>query len=384
MKARPILFSGPMVRALLDGRKTQTRRICKGQRGLSRADDFQLDRCPYGQAAHITFRPIPSTSGTYLAGDDGRIYRDGHALKSWRGGYEQQYEMVSAGDQRKAYVHRLVCEAFYGEAPGDFPEVRHLDGDPTNNKPQNLDWGTKEQNAADRHAHGRFSGDKSPNAKLSSRVVAEIQTLRGAMTRPALAARFGVSRGAIDDVLDGRTWLQGIAPPPNMMPRHKPHAGDLLIVRETWQYADWTEDGYPFIGYRADDTRRLVERRIPEEWGERLSDIWSELSEPANYNIDNRAADRRWRPAIHMPRWASRLTLRITDVRVQRLQDISEEDARAEGRSLTPGDPVGYFPETWERINGPGSWEANPFVWALTFQVIKANVDEVLNTRTAA
>lgn len=116
-------------------------------------------------------------------------------------------------------------------------------------------------------------------------------------------------------------------------------------------------------------------------------------------------AEPRWRPSIHMPRWASRLTLRITDVRVQRLQDICRDDAIAEGtdfqkcptrqtqtsidaqaaaRSIgmcahytAEIDYVGGYQWLWESINGPGSWDANPWVWALTFEVIKTNVDQV-------
>ena len=131
-------------------------------------------------------------------------------------------------------------------------------------------------------------------------------------------------------------------------PNGKP--GDLLWVRETW--ADLRGGGFGFqFAYAASTDSRGNE--IRREYGVK------------------------WKPSIHMPRQASRLTLRITDVRVLRLQDISESDARAEGRSLTPGDPAGYFPETWERINGPGSWDANTWVWALTFTIIKANVDTV-------
>jgi hypothetical protein len=80
----------------------------------------------------------------------------------------------------------------------------------------------------------------------------------------------------------------------------------------------------------------------------------------------------RWTPAIHMPRWASRLTLRVEAVKVERVQEISEEDARAEGRSLDPNDPAGYFPATWDAINkarGFG-WESNPYVWCVTFSRI--------------
>ena len=87
----------------------------------------------------------------------------------------------------------------------------------------------------------------------------------------------------------------------------------------------------------------------------------------------------RWKPSIYMPRWASRITLEVTGVRVERLQDISEADAIAEGCSLecmTPtGDdsgsaihgPGGYI-ALWESINGPGSWDVNPWLWVVEFK----------------
>lgn len=82
-----------------------------------------------------------------------------------------------------------------------------------------------------------------------------------------------------------------------------------------------------------------------------------------------------WRPSLFMPRSASRILLEITNVRVERLQDISEEDAKSEG-----ADPViefGYsrcysigFNRLWESINGQGSWALNPWVWVIEFKVI--------------
>ncbi|KTB95072.1 hypothetical protein AO073_14530 [Pseudomonas syringae ICMP 11293] len=87
------------------------------------------------------------------------------------------------------------------------------------------------------------------------------------------------------------------------------------------------------------------------------------------------------RPSIHMPRWVSRILLEITDVRVERLQDISEEQATAEGvgvdkissyRSACVDRPAGFaFRDLWTGINGSDSWEANPWVWAITFRRVE-------------
>jgi hypothetical protein len=105
------------------------------------------------------------------------------------------------------------------------------------------------------------------------------------------------------------------------------------------------------------------------------------------YRLDHEEArssgprvDVKWRPSIHMPRWASRITLRITDIRVERLQDITEDDARAEGC-----DPARWIDETdvgmegyregfarlWNKINGPGAWNTNPWVWVVAFKRVK-------------
>ncbi|KFJ12764.1 hypothetical protein DR66_4065 [Delftia acidovorans] len=83
------------------------------------------------------------------------------------------------------------------------------------------------------------------------------------------------------------------------------------------------------------------------------------------------------RPGIHMPRWASRITLRITGVRVERLQDISEADALAEGVPHSLNLPGGRFAREnfehlWWTINGDGSWESNPWVWVVEFERAQA------------
>lgn len=88
----------------------------------------------------------------------------------------------------------------------------------------------------------------------------------------------------------------------------------------------------------------------------------------------------KWTPSIHMPRWASRINLLITGVRVERLQDISEQDAMAEGCAYGKGDgeidlavrPENHFPTLWASIYGAENWQANPWVWCITFERMEA------------
>lgn len=127
-------------------------------------------------------------------------------------------------------------------------------------------------------------------------------------------------------------------------------------------------------------------RRCPYgQPGDRLwvREAWADCDKLVRYYADEDVHPlRRKRPSIHMPRWASRITLEVTGVRVERLQDISEADALAEGVNVHPDhhgkprtsiySPVQAYRDLWESINGPGSWDANPWVWVVAFERIDA------------
>ncbi|EOV2106221.1 hypothetical protein ACOD9E_005713 [Klebsiella pneumoniae] len=145
--------------------------------------------------------------------------------------------------------------------------------------------------------------------------------------------------------------------------------GDRIWVRETFCPVDDTQyDGEKWVDYRA--TPRY------------------EASHPAGWDsAPNDAEALKWRPSIHMPRWASRILLEITDVRVERLNAISEEDARAEGiidgGCLNCGEPepcgcanpepdaTDAFAYLWQSIYGQENWNANPWVWVISFERIE-------------
>lgn len=151
--------------------------------------------------------------------------------------------------------------------------------------------------------------------------------------------------------------------------------GDLLWVRETWG------KGYTYGGsnavfwFRADGETRFMENpKVICDWGR-----------PPN--------NAKWRPSIHMPKKFARLWLRVTDVRCERVQDISEEDALAEGIEEWEGmfkdyskeagwlrEPRDSFRTLWDSINAKRGygWEKNPWVWAYTFERVEiANAEEV-------
>lgn len=116
---------------------------------------------------------------------------------------------------------------------------------------------------------------------------------------------------------------------------------------------------------------------VRETWGK---DPYAHLSGhiPILYKVGPPSVDPDypvpWKPSIHMPRWASRITLEVVEVRAQRLQDITEEDAVAEGVNCAVGgfittNPVNAFHGLWDYINGKRApWDSNPWVWAVTFR----------------
>ena len=153
-----------------------------------------------------------------------------------------------------------------------------------------------------------------------------------------------------------------------------PHGqpGDRLWVRETWYCDD----------YRVQDGPYLLP---PCETAEEMREVGTLVycaDDAAPYEQDQPV----WRPSTNMPRWVSRITLEITAVRVERLQDISETDAIAEGL-MYDSNHMGHWSGTgehwfmgardayrnlWKSINGLGSWDANPWVWVVEFKRITA------------
>jgi hypothetical protein len=149
---------------------------------------------------------------------------------------------------------------------------------------------------------------------------------------------------------------------------HNPHRvrcpygqrGDRLWVRETLQVTrHWRQ-----VSYAADDATCYESDASPaDERAEQLIDRYG------TFNFE----ESRGVPSIHMPRWASRILLEVTDVRVERLQAISKPDALAEGIThSTLNDPLVEYQWLWESINGSASWNANPWVWAISFRRLES------------
>lgn len=175
-----------------------------------------------------------------------------------------------------------------------------------------------------------------------------------------------------------KTWM-GPNGYPSMPCTVRFATGDRLWVREAWRCNGWAPD-VATIFYRASEGDGYT--AMCEQWP------------VADHNPLR--VETKWSPSLHLPRWASRLTLTVTDVRVQRLQDCSEADAIAEGivkardgYFMVPGvdHPNKHFGELsrvtaremyaalWDVINGSGSWLASPWVVALTFSVERRNID---------
>jgi len=172
-------------------------------------------------------------------------------------------------------------------------------------------------------------------------------------------------------------FLQGT--PDDVADAQRITTDDSLWVREAWRCNGWATD-MASIFYRASE-----------------GDGYTAMCE--QYPVAGKKPMRvttTWRPGIHMPRWASRITLAVTEVRVERLQDISEADAVAEGcfKGKASGrvfanetamhlggdqwrNARDWYADVWDLINGEGAWDKNPWVVAYSFTVLPKNIDEV-------
>ncbi len=311
MKERPILFNGEMVLALLDDRKGQTRRPVKGVDGHNWVklpdgtgnhvvDERTWQFCPYGAKGDqvIPAMTIPSLGRNYAADVYGDIWS--RAKGEWKrlkgSPTSKGYLSVTPAKDGKYVtrtIHRLVCETYYPELhPGT--QVRHLDGEQLNNAPENLSWGTQEENWTDRIWHGKGIGEGHHNSKINMVTAAEIR--RSDAPQRYLAAQYGVKQSTIWAIQKEIIWKN---------PRRKPDA-------------------------------------------------------PFN------------------ERWASRITLEVTGVRVEQLQDISDGDVSQEGTTWNEPLQIGRddenckspaqraFKKRWDAIYK--NWDTNPWVWVVSFK----------------
>jgi hypothetical protein len=170
-------------------------------------------------------------------------------------------------------------------------------------------------------------------------------------------------------------------------PLRRCKVGDRLWVREAWSGTFWSIDD---IDGRA---REYWETPKAERTKQFSAGVFYRLSEEEQPHGERFVPEGQWTPSIHMPRWASRLTLIVEAVRVEPLQAISETDAKAEGiieYEPTEEDPAEFsyvdggliwnnarsaYEALWRHLHGADSWDANPEVVAISFSVVPGNID---------
>ena len=199
------------------------------------------------------------------------------------------------------------------------------------------------------------------------------------MVRALMAGRKSQTRRVLKRGPDGRWFVES-----SRLPIRLPYApGDRLWVREAWKSDREFDDLAPSEMGGEEPLIYLADNEV-QRWG---------------WKLDFLSRWGRYRNARFMPRWASRLTLVVTDVRVQRLQEISEADVWAEGipggnladcyGPACPSDPGRscnahgcwatreQFRDLWNNLHGPDAWDASPWVAALTFTAHRLNIDQM-------
>jgi len=199
------------------------------------------------------------------------------------------------------------------------------------------------------------------------------------------------------DEVDLKSWFEkGIIKSPYG------EKGDMLWIRETWKMIGHTQDDHTEFHFQYKDGE---DRHIDfygdddrcEYWVKKLDDLCANLLEKglAEENDEEERytwnkEDVPWKPSIHMPKEVARIWLKISDIRVERLHDISDVDCVEEGIKHSQGKSgplcwydykhksynavtgvTSSFKTLWQTVNGPGSWNINPWVWVISFEQIE-------------
>ncbi|MGU0165983.1 hypothetical protein ACVXH5_20385 [Escherichia coli] len=181
------------------------------------------------------------------------------------------------------------------------------------------------------------------------------------MVRAILGGNKTQTRRIVEEKFYGRAVAA------ELLAKHCPYGqpGDRIWVRETYR-----------VHGKATDVATLVYRAS-------VRNSWTEQTHRVPVDVCNKPVSEKWTPSIHMPRWASRILLEITDVRVERLYDMSEADAKAEGATpatykITPPEAVYRvgFGDIWRSIYGQDNWLSNPWVWVIEFKRIQGATSE--------
>lgn len=348
MIEHPILFSTEMVKAILEGRKTQTRRVLKPQPllsyrlsgGIIQVNHNDIDRrIEYGEPNTKTDTNIAKRElygwkrWEYLFQDEiQRLWEEGHrgmAYISWsRFGTKgipscfivpQQYQSDKVGASVNLY-------GFSWDASQTFNASKALRWQSAQQQTRKSSLGNSIRELAGQE-NNESSESKLQPPKFKNHTKREGTHQMGCEKR---YIQQKASSTSIGDKL-----------PINL--RNLPwDIRDRLWVRETFSLQPDNPNGRK---------KHIVYK----------TDFEAPVSKAFKY-----------KPSIFMPRWASRITLEITGIRVERLQEISNKDAIAEGVkydvSKEGGWPVSRYKALWESINGKDSWEANPFVWVTEFK----------------
>lgn len=218
----------------------------------------------------------------------------------------------------------------------------------------------------------------------------------GRFMRPTAELLEGATREALDFKLVDGIWTWTAEPLPHQQSAIKTiwmgetpiKTGDRIWVKENFApdpdstHTSWDDHNSTYVQWSGCGSKASF---IPDALKDTSSCIYAADPQWSG-------CDMKWSPSIHMPRWASRLTLLVTDARIERLQDISEADAIAEGVEPSPTNPGWWlsqekgslcptardaYGDLWNAINGDGAWQANPLVIAYTFTVHRQNIDQI-------